>query len=125
MLASGPRRRAQCEAVALAMGPVWEANHVWLIFMITGLFTAFPIAFSSLGIALYVPITIALLGIVLRGAAFAFRAHGRVAVGAQSTWGIVFGGASVITPFFFGAAAAAVPSAPIPISDANVVSGPL
>jgi cytochrome d ubiquinol oxidase subunit II len=122
IFASGPRRRAQREAVARAMGPVWEANHVWLIFMITGLFTAFPIAFSSLGIALYVPITIALLGIVLRGAAFAFRAHGREAVGAQSTWGIVFGGSSIVTPFFFGTAAAAVSSGAIRISGGNVVS---
>src|SRR5438093_6537333 len=56
-----------------ALGPVWEANHVWLIFLIVGLFTAFPAAFGILSLALYLPFTIALLGIVLRGAAFAFR----------------------------------------------------
>jgi cytochrome d ubiquinol oxidase subunit II len=123
IFASGPRRRAQREAVARAMGPVWEANHVWLIFMITGLFTTFPIAFSSLGVALYVPVTIALLGIVLRGAAFAFRAHGREAVGARSPWGVVFGGSSIITPFFFGTAAAAVASGAIRIAGGRVVSG--
>ena len=123
VFASGPRKRAQREAVARAMGPVWEANHVWLIFMITGLFTTFPIAFSSLGIALYIPVTIALLGIVLRGAAFAFRAHGRVAVGALSPWGIVFGGSSVVAPFFFGTAAAAVAAGAIRISGGNVISG--
>src|SRR5438552_8520664 len=71
MLARGPRAADQRRAVAAAMGPVWEANHVWLIFMITGLFTAFPSAFAALATALYVPFTIALVGIVLRGAAFA------------------------------------------------------
>ena len=55
----------QRRTVAEAMGPVWEANHVWLIFMITGLFTAFPIAFGVLGLALYAPFTIALIGIGL------------------------------------------------------------
>src|SRR6202030_2090117 len=55
LFASGPRAAEQPRAVAVAMGPVWEANHVWLIFMITGLFTAFPIAFGVLGLALYAP----------------------------------------------------------------------
>src|SRR5260370_4521848 len=86
------------------MGPVWEANHVWLIFMITGLFTTFPIAFGYLSLALYVPMTIALIGIVLRGAAFAFRAHGREAVGPLSPWRVGFGGSSIVAPFFLGPA---------------------
>ena len=123
IFAFGPRARAQREAVASAMGPVWEANHVWLIFMITGLFTTFPIAFGFLGVALYVPMTIALAGIVLRGAAFAFRAHGREAVGPLSPWGVVFGGSSILAPFFLGTAAAAVASGAIRISGGNVVSG--
>jgi cytochrome d ubiquinol oxidase subunit II len=123
IFASGPRKRAQRQAVARAMGPVWEANHVWLIFMITGLFTTFPIAFGDLSLALYVPMTIALIGIVLRGAAFAFRAHGREAVGPLSPWGVVFGGASVVAPFFLGTAAAAVASGAIRIADGRVASG--
>jgi cytochrome d ubiquinol oxidase subunit II len=123
IFATGPRKRAQRQAVARAMGPVWEANHVWLIFMITGLFTAFPIAFGSLGLALYIPVTIALLGIVLRGAAFVFRAHGRAAVGELSPWGLVFGGSSIITPFFLGTAAAAVASGSIRISGGRLLSG--
>jgi len=110
LLATGPRAAGQRRAVAEAMGPVWEANHVWLIFMITGLFTAFPTAFGRLAVALYLPFTIALTGIVLRGAAFAFRGHGRQAVGPASPWGAIFGGASVITPFFLGCAAAAASS---------------
>ncbi len=123
IFAFGRRAHAQRRAVARAMGPVWEANHVWLIFMITGLFTTFPIAFSSLSVALYVPMTIALLGIVMRGAAFAFRAHGQEAVGPLSTWGIVFGGSSIIAPFFLGTAAAAVASGDIRIAGGQVVSG--
>ena len=108
LFAIGPRAADQRSAVAEAMGPVWEANHVWLIFMITGLFTAFPITFGALGLALYIPFTIATVGIVLRGASFAFRAHGRDAVGPRSPWGVVFGVASLVTPFFLGTAAAAV-----------------
>src|SRR4051812_46943671 len=68
LFASGARAREQRAAVAEAMGPVWEANHVWLIFMITGLFTAFPTAFGVLALALYLPFTVAMVGIVFRGA---------------------------------------------------------
>jgi cytochrome bd ubiquinol oxidase subunit II len=108
LLAAGPRAAEQRRAVAEAMGPVWEANHVWLIFMITGLFTAFPIAFAVLGTELYLPLTLALVGIVLRGAAFVFRAHGREALGPLTGWGAIFGGASLLAPFFLGTVAAAV-----------------
>jgi len=123
-LARGPRARRQRAAIAAAMGPVWEANHVWLIFMIVGLFTAFPPAFAALAVALYLPFTVAMIGIVLRGAAFAFRAHGRDAVGRLEPWGAVFGAASVLTPAFLGAAAAAVASGAIRVSGGRVTSGP-
>src|SRR3977135_2760265 len=108
LFASGPRRKAQRTAIAEAMGPVWEANHVWLIFLLVGLFTAFPTVFATLSTALYLPFTIALLGIILRGAAFTFQAHGEEAVGELAPWGFVFGGASIIAPAFLGAALAAV-----------------
>ncbi|TMC02247.1 MAG: cytochrome d ubiquinol oxidase subunit II [Chloroflexi bacterium] len=123
-LAWGPRAHRQRRAVAFAMGPVWEANHVWLIFLIVGLFTAFPPAFAALAVALYLPFTAAMTGIVLRGAAFAFRAHGREAVGRLQPWGVVFGAASVLTPAFLGAAAAAVASGAIRVSGGRVTSGP-
>jgi len=110
LLATGPRAAEQRRAVAEAMGPVWEANHVWLIFLIVGMFTAFPSAFGTLALALYVPFTIGLVGIVLRGAAFAFRAHGREAVGGASMWGVAFGAASVIAPLALATAIAAVTS---------------
>jgi len=123
LFAGGPRAHEQRNAVAEAMGPVWEANHVWLIFMITGLFTAFPVTFGVLALALYIPFTIAMTGIVLRGASFAFRAHGAEAVGPTSPWGVIFGVASVVTPFFLGTAAAAVASGSIHAPGGHLVSG--
>jgi cytochrome d ubiquinol oxidase subunit II len=122
LFASGPRAHEQRSAIAEAMGPVWEANHVWLIFMITGLFTAFPVTFGVLGLALYVPFTIAMGGIVLRGASFAFRAHAADVVGPMSTWGVVFGVASIVTPFFLGTAAAAVASGAIHAPNGQLAS---
>jgi cytochrome d ubiquinol oxidase subunit II len=123
LFARGQRAAEQRAAVAEAMGPVWEANHVWLIFMIVGLFTAFPTTFGVLGLALYFPFSIALFGIVFRGASFAFRAHGRSAVGPLSPWGVVFGVASVITPIFLGTAAAAVASGSIRAPQGQLESG--
>ena len=104
LFATGPRREAQREAIAHAMGPVWETNHVWLIFIIVMLFSGFPSLFATISIALYIPLTFILLGIILRGAAFAFRAQST----ASRIWGRVFGIASTITPFLYGAAAGAV-----------------
>jgi cytochrome d ubiquinol oxidase subunit II len=123
LFATGTRAKEQRAAVAEAMGPVWEANHVWLIFMITGLFTAFPSAFGVLALALYLPFTVAMIGIVFRGAAFAFRAHGSEAVGPLSPWGVVFGVASVVTPFFLGTAAAAAASGAIRAPGGNLATG--
>ena len=114
LFARGPRATAQRRAVSHAMGPVWEANHVWLIFMLTGLFTAFPVVFSRLAVGLYLPFSLALVGIVLRGAAFAFRAHGAPERGASSAWGTAFGVASIVAPFILGAYAGAVASAAVP-----------
>src|SRR5688572_10599902 len=95
LFATGPRRAAQRKAIADAMGPVWEANHVWLIFVIVILFTAFPAAYAALSIALFVPFHLVLVGIVLRGAAFVFRAYAHRAGAAPTTgeygWGVVFG----------------------------------
>jgi cytochrome bd ubiquinol oxidase subunit II len=119
-LAFGPQAERQRRLVGQAIGPVWEANHVWLIFLLVGLFTAFPIVFSILSIALYIPFLIALIGIVLRGAAFAFRAHAAHAVAISKVWGRVFSTASVITPFMLGTAAAAVASGQIRVQGDQV-----
>ena len=106
------RDRAQRDLVARAMAPVWEANHVWLIFVVITLFTGFPGAFGALSRALVAPVSIALLGIVLRGAAFVFRQYGAPYGGAPvrgtAVWGRVFAVSSLVTPFAFGTAAGAL-----------------
>jgi cytochrome bd ubiquinol oxidase subunit II len=118
--AFGPGAERQRRLIGQALGPVWEANHVWLIFLIVGLFTAFPSAFSVLSTALIVPFTLALIGIVLRGAAFIFRAQAAEAVTFRKIWGRVFSTASTITPFFFGTAAAAVASGQVRVEAGRV-----
>src|SRR5687768_10037530 len=70
LLARGPRAAAQREQIAHAIGPIWEANHVWLILVVVVLFAAFPPAFAAIATVLHVPLTLMLIGIVLRGSAF-------------------------------------------------------
>ena len=91
-----------------AIGPVWEVNHVWLIFAIVLMFSAFPVAFAALSRALWIPLLLALLGIFARSIGFAFRAYAAGAVRQQAIFGAVFAFASTSTPFFFGACAGAI-----------------
>lgn len=102
MLASGPRRDRQRELIADAIGPIWEANHVWLIVAIVLVFTCFPPAFALLGIVLHIPLTLMLIGIVMRGSAFTFRSYDVAHSVAQRRWGRTFAIASVITPLLLG-----------------------
>jgi len=108
MLAVESRRELQREAIGKAMGPVWETNHMWLIFAMVTLFTCFPPVFAKLSIALFVPLLFALAGIIMRGAAFAFRGPSTRDLLVHKVWGIVFGIASLLTPLLFGAAVAAI-----------------
>jgi len=125
----GPRRDAQRDAIAHAMGPVWEANHVWLIFVVVLLFTCFPTAYAALSEGLFVPFHLVLLGIILRGAAFVFRAYspqsvrrpGRPGRGARR-WGAVFGAASVITPVLLGMCLGAVSAGGLRVADGRVAA---
>ncbi len=122
-LASGPRARQQREAIFRAMGPVWETNHVWLILVVVTLWTAFPLAFGDLFTALWVPLTIALVGIVFRGAAFAFRHFGSD-LGAQLPGTVsVFAIASLLTPLAMGMAIGALAGGHVEIQDGTVTSG--
>jgi cytochrome bd ubiquinol oxidase subunit II len=102
LLATGPRRDKQRALISHAMGPVWEANHVWLILVIVLLFTCFPAAFSRLSIFLHIPLTLMLLGIVLRGSAFTFRSYDAGSDQLQRRWGGMFAIASLITPLILG-----------------------
>ncbi len=108
--ARGPSAQAQRAAIAHAMGPVWEVNHVWLIFVIVGTWTAFPTAFATMFTLLAVPIAIALAGIVLRGSAFALREKVAELGNPRLGLGPLFGTTSIVTPIFLGAAMGALAS---------------
>jgi cytochrome d ubiquinol oxidase subunit II len=95
--------------IAAAIGPVWEANHTWLIFDLVILWTAFPVAFAAIMSSLFVPLSLAAVGIVLRGAAFAFRPVVGSPRGRRVTTAI-FAASSVMTPFFLGAAGGGIAS---------------
>ncbi len=123
LFATGERAQQQRDLISAAIGPVWEANHVWLIFVLTGLLSAFPAVFADLSIALYLPFSLALIGIVLRGSAFAFRSHGQPDSAWQRTWTRIFGIASLVTPFVLGAAAASIASGRIRVVDGEVRAG--
>jgi len=109
LLASGPRKAGQRALVEHAIGPIWEANHVWLILVVVVLFTGFPPAFAAISTTLFWPLVFLLVGIVLRGAAFTFRTY-QAGDAAQARWGLVFSGASVVTPLLLGAAVGALAS---------------
>jgi cytochrome d ubiquinol oxidase subunit II len=96
-----------------ALGPVWEANHVWLIFVLVFLWTGFPTGFAAIMQTLFVPFSLAGLGIVLRGSAFVFRKFAPDMVAAR-VFGVLFAASSVITPFLFGTIAGAVASGRVP-----------
>ncbi len=110
LVASGRRKAAQRGLVAAAIGPVWEANHVWLILAVVLLFTCFPAAFARVAVTLNLPLTGVLVGIVLRGSAFAFRGYGGDRDVVQRRWGRVFAVASLVTPVLLGVAVGAVAS---------------
>ncbi|MEP6689668.1 MAG: cytochrome d ubiquinol oxidase subunit II [Gemmatimonadaceae bacterium] len=109
-LAHGPRRREQRALIASALAPIWEANHVWLIIVVVLLFTCFPRAFADLFIALHVPLSLMLVGIVLRGSSFIFRAYGSKRLAAQARWSRLFAAASIVTPLVLGASIGAIAS---------------
>jgi cytochrome d ubiquinol oxidase subunit II len=105
------------ELIGWAIGPVWEANHVWLIFVLVVLWTAFSTAFASIMSTLFIPLSLAALGIVLRGSGFAFqgvvhRARNRRL--AEMTFAV----SSVLTPFFMGTVVGAVASGRVPVGNA-------
>jgi len=101
-----------------SMGPVWEANHVWLIFVLVVFWTAFPVPFGSVASTLYVPLFLAAIGIILRGTAFATRGvHGGSRAGVRA-YRALFALSSVLTPFFLGTVVGAVASGRVPVGNA-------
>jgi cytochrome d ubiquinol oxidase subunit II len=116
----GKKADEERKAISGAIGPVWEANNVWLVYLIVGLFTAFPIVAATLATALFIPFSLILIGVVLRGASFAFEAHILSSTGIREAWGRGFSASSVFAPFFLGASAAAVASGDIHVNGGNI-----
>ena len=114
LLATGRTAERQRATIARAIGPVWEANHVWLIVAIVILFTGFPRAFAALSTFLHVPLLLVLVGIVLRGSAFVFRAYGPDDPRHERFWGRVFAVASTATPLFLGVIVGAITEGRLP-----------
>jgi cytochrome d ubiquinol oxidase subunit II len=109
--------------IAASIGPVWEANHVWLIFALVVTWTGFPSVFAAIASTLYIPLTAVAFGVILRGSAFAFR--GAVSeLSLQRAFGAAFAASSVLTPFFLGTVAGAIASGRVPLGIArgNVVT---
>ncbi len=113
LLAQGPRASRQRELVAQAIGPIWEANHVWLILVVVLLFVAFPPAFAAICIALHIPLTVMLIGIVLRGTAFVFRSYDVQSDDVQRRWSRLFAGGSIVAPVMLGVSVGAIASGTI------------
>jgi cytochrome d ubiquinol oxidase subunit II len=107
LVSSGPRREEQRRLIKDAIAPVWEANHVWLILAIVLLFTCFSHVFAAVAIVLHIPLTLMLLGIVLRGSTFMFRSYGG---GGARTFAI----ASLVTPILLGVCVGAVAAGRVP-----------
>lgn len=118
-VAGGPERGARPRAlIEKVIGPVWEANHVWLIFVLVYLWTAFPEPFAAIASTLWIPLTLAAFGIIFRGAGFAFRKWASSLESAR-VFGAAFAGASILTPFFLGTVAGAVASGRVPMGNAS------
>jgi len=119
LLAGGGERGERPRAlIDWAIGPVWEANHVWLIFVLVVLWTAFSEAFGAIMSTLFIPLSLAALGIVLRGAGFAFHRVAARERGRRLAEG-AFAIASVLTPFFMGTVVGAIASGRVPVGNAE------
>jgi cytochrome bd ubiquinol oxidase subunit II len=113
----GERGERVREFAHRSMGPVWEANHVWLIFVLTVFWTAYPEAFGSIASSLAVVLFIALLGIIFRGAAYAFRS-GASTDRERGRIDTIFSLSSILTPFALGAAVGAIATNRVPVGNA-------
>jgi cytochrome d ubiquinol oxidase subunit II len=114
LTAGGPERGEHPRnMIEHSIGPVWEANHVWLIFIFVILWTSFPEAYASITLTLFVPLAIAALGIVMRGASFAFR-KAVVSLRYRRVFGAGFAASSVLVPYCMGTVAGGIASGRVP-----------
>jgi cytochrome d ubiquinol oxidase subunit II len=114
-LTAGSARQGQARRnlIEHSIGPVWEANHVWLIFVLVLTWSAFPPAFAAIASTEYIPLTLIAIGIIARGSAFAFR-KAVTELWQRRLFGAAFAFSSVVTPFFLGAVAGGVASGRVP-----------
>ncbi|GAA4314067.1 cytochrome d ubiquinol oxidase subunit II [Mucilaginibacter gynuensis] len=116
-LFTGKKDRQQTrKTLYKAIGPIWEANHMWLIIAIVILFVGFPVIYSTMSIYLHIPLTIMLLGIVARGTAFSFRNYDAIKDDMQMVYNRIFAISSFITPLFLGIVAGSAVSGQIDLS---------
>ena len=101
-----------------SMSPVWEANHVWLIFVLVIAWTAFPVAFGSIMSTLSIPLFLAAIGVIFRGGAFALRGQAAT-INEARAHGAVFALSSVFIPYFLGAALGGIASGRVPVGNAS------
>jgi cytochrome d ubiquinol oxidase subunit II len=114
LFAGGTRRGwSQRQLIEHSLAPVWEANHVWLIFVLVVMWTGFPPAFAAIASTLYIPLTLAALGMIARGSAFAFRKT-VPSLAVQRVFGAAFAFSSFVTPFFLGAVVGGIASGRVP-----------
>ncbi|WP_447980032.1 cytochrome d ubiquinol oxidase subunit II [Candidatus Nitrospira bockiana] len=125
LMARGQRAAEQRALIADSIAPIWEANHVWMILVVTVLFTGFPKAFSLITTVLHIPLTLMLIGIVLRGSAFAFRTHDVPHAknsGTDVLWERVFAASSIFTPVMLGVTIGAIASGRVTRGGAGFVA---
>ena len=123
LLANGPRRQEQRELISNAITPVWEANHVWLILVVVLLFAGFPAAFAAMTTALNIPLTVLVIGIVMRGSSFVFRAYHTGDYRTHRRWGLIFAIASTVTPICLGVVVGAISSGHVLVRDGISING--
>ena len=115
----GPRGRPVRDFTYHAMAPVWEANHVWLIFVLVVTWTAYPTAFGSIMSTLAIPLFIAAVGIILRGTAYALRSGAEPDRETEGATGFVFGASSILTPFALGTVIGGIAAGEVPVGNAE------
>jgi cytochrome d ubiquinol oxidase subunit II len=119
LLAGGGERGERPRAlINWAIGPVWESNHVWLIFVLVVLWTGFSVAFESIMSTLFIPLSLAAFGIVLRGSGFAFQKLAPRVRGRRVSE-FLFAFSSVLTPFFMGTVVGGIASGRVPVGNAD------
>ena len=124
LVARGPRGEQQRELIARSIGPIWEANHVWLVLAVVLCFTAFPPAYAILGTVLNIPLALLLIGIVLRGSAFVFRSYGGGSSSQRRRWGRAFAIASTMAPVLLGVTIGAISTGAVGVAATETGSRP-